>query len=196
MQGLADGYFVIPYTIGDYLANNKLPKVTTEHDAFKACVASVKDQTARLLAIKGDKTVRDYHWELGRIMWDNVGMGRTAKGLTQAISDMKALREDYWKNVKVGGTGDDLNKSLEFAGRVADFIELGELMARDALERNESCGGHFREEYQTPEGEALRNDEEYCHVAAWEFTGEGSDPKLNKEPLTFESVHLAQRSYK
>jgi len=196
MQGLADGYFVIPYTIGDYLANNKLPKVGTDHEAFRKSVQEVKELTNQLLAIKGNKTVRDYHWELGRIMWDNVGMGRTAKGLKQAISDIKALKEDFWSNVKVGGSSEDLNKSLEFAGRVADFIELGDLMARDALERNESCGGHFREEYQTPEGEALRNDEEYCHVSAWEYKGEDAAPEMHKEALTFESVHLAQRSYK
>jgi succinate dehydrogenase / fumarate reductase flavoprotein subunit len=196
MQGLADGYFVIPYTIGDYLANNKLGKVGTDHEAFRKCVQGVKDQTSRLLSIKGKKTVRDYHWELGRIMWDHVGMGRNAKGLQGAISDINALREDYWKNVRVGGSAEDLNKSLEFAGRVADFIELGELMARDALERNESCGGHFREEYQTPEGEALRNDDQYCHVAAWEYKGDGATPEMHKELLTFENVHLAQRSYK
>jgi succinate dehydrogenase / fumarate reductase flavoprotein subunit len=196
MQGLADGYFVIPYTLGDYLASNKLGKVGTDHPAFRAAVNEVKEQTNKLLAIKGNKTVRDYHWELGRIMWDNVGMGRNAKGLTQAISDLKALREDYWQNVKVGGSGEDMNKSLEFAGRVADFIELGELMARDALERNESCGGHFREEYQTEEGEALRNDKDYCHVSAWESKGAGNTPEMHKERLEFESVHLAQRSYK
>jgi len=196
MQGLADGYFVIPYTIGDYLASNKLPKVGTDHEAFRKSVQLVKDQTNRLLAIKGNKTVRDFHWEFGRIMWDNVGMGRNAKGLTQAISDIKALREDYWTNVRVGGTSEDLNKSLEFAGRMADFFDLGELMARDALERNESCGGHFREEYQTPEGEALRNDDDYCHVSAWEYKGEGADPVMHKEALTFDHVHLAQRSYK
>jgi succinate dehydrogenase / fumarate reductase, flavoprotein subunit len=196
MQGLADGYFVIPYTIGDYLANNKLAKVGTDHEAFRKSVQEVKDQTNKLLAIKGDKTVRDYHWELGRIMWDNVGMGRNAKGLQQAIGDIKALKEDFWTNVKVGGSAEDLNKSLEFAGRVADFIELGDLMARDALERNESCGGHFREEFQTPEGEALRNDEQYCHVSAWEYKGESAAPVMQKEALTFDSVHLAQRSYK
>ena len=196
MQGLADGYFVIPYTLGDFLATRKPGGVNTEHEAFKKSVNEIKDQTRRLLAIKGNKTVRDYHWELGRIMWDNVGMGRNAKGLTQSIADIQALREDFWKNVRVGGSAEDLNKSLEFAGRVADFFELGELMARDALERNESCGGHFREEYQTPEGEALRNDEEYCHVSAWEYQGEQQKPVMHKEPLTFENVHLAQRSYK
>lgn len=196
MQGLADGYFVIPYTLGDFLASRKPGGVSTEHEAFKKSVNEIKDQTRRLLAIKGTKTVRDYHWELGRIMWDHVGMGRNAEGLTKAIAAIQALREDFWKNVRVGGSAEDLNKSLEFAGRVADFIELGELMARDALERNESCGGHFREEYQTPEGEALRNDDAYCHVAAWEYQGEGKTPVMHKESLVFESVHLAQRSYK
>jgi succinate dehydrogenase / fumarate reductase, flavoprotein subunit len=196
MQGLADGYFVLPATIGDYLATRKPGGVDTHHEAFKQSEAAIKDQTEKLLAIKGSKTVRDYHWELGRIMWDNVGMARNAKNLTQAISDIQALREDFWTNVKVGGSGEDFNKSLEFAGRVADFFELGELMARDALERNESCGGHFREEYQTPEGEALRNDDEYCHVSAWEFKGEGETPELHKEALEFDNVHLTQRSYK
>lgn len=196
MQGLADGYFVIPNTIGNYLADQKPGSIDDSHEAFKKSVKGIKDQTNQLLGVKGNKTVREYHWELGRIMWDNVGMGRNEKGLTQAISDIKALREDYDKNVKVGGSAEDMNKSLEFAGRVADFMELGELMARDALERKESCGGHFREEYQSEEGEALRDDENYCHVAAWEYKGEGNDPVMNKEQLTFENVHLAQRSYK
>ncbi len=196
MQGLCDGYFVIPYTLGDYLAGRKPGGVGTDHEAFKKSAAAIKEQTARLLAIKGQKTVRDYHWELGRIVWDHVGMARNAKGLNQAISDIQALREDFWKNVRVGGSAEDLNKGLEFAGRVADFFELGELMARDALERNESCGGHFREEYQTEEGEALRNDDAYCHVSAWSYAGEGNHPVMHKEPLHFENVHLAQRSYK
>lgn len=196
MQGLADGYFVIPNTIGNYLADCKPGGIDTSHEAFKKSVKEVKNQTNQLLAVKGNKTVREYHWELGRIMWENVGMARNEKGLTQAISDIAALREDYGKNVKVGGSAEDMNKSLEFAGRVADFMELGELMARDALERKESCGGHFREEYRTEEGEALRNDEEFCHVAAWEYKGKGKTPELNKEPLSFENVHLAQRSYK
>jgi len=196
MQGLADGYFVIPNTIGNYLADCKPGGIDTSHDAFRKSEKEIKDQTNQLLAVKGNKTVREYHWELGRIMWENVGMARNEKGLTQAISDISALREDYGKNVKVGGSAEDMNKSLEFAGRVADFIELGELMARDALERKESCGGHFREEHRTEEGEALRNDEDFCHVAAWEYKGEGKEPELNKEPLSFENVHLAQRSYK
>ena len=198
MQGLADGYFVIPYTIGHYLASSGVlgKKVGTDHPAFRDAVAQVAGQTKRLLSINGKKTVRDFHWQLGRIMWDHVGMGRNAKGLEKAIGEIRALREEYWQNVYVGGSGEDFNKSLEFAGRVADYFELGELMARDALERKESCGGHFREEYQTPEGEALRDDENFSHVAAWEYAGENAAPKLNKEPLSFESVHVAQRSYK
>ncbi len=196
MQGLADGYFVIPATIGDFLAEHRPDGLTTDHDAFRASRNEVDDAVKKLLSIKGNKTVRQYWWEVGRIMWNQVGMGRNEKGLQQAISDIKGLREDYWKNVKVGGSAEDLNKSLEFAGRVADFLELGELMARDALGREESCGGHFREEHQTPEGEALRHDDTFCHVAAWEFKGAGKDPVMHKESLEFENVHLAQRSYK
>jgi len=196
MQGLADGYFVIPYTLGDYLASRKPGGVTTDHEAFKKSAAQVSEQTARLLSIKGSRTVRHYHWELGRLVWDHVGMARNAAGLERTIRDIRALREDFWKNVRVAGSAEDLNKSLEFAGRVADFFELGELMARDALARNESCGGHFREEYQTEDGEALRNDKDYCHVSAWEYKGENTEPVHHKESLAFENIHLAQRSYK
>lgn len=196
MQGLADGYFVIPATIGDYLAGHRPDGLKTDHEAFTKSVAVVNEQVKQLLGINGSKTVRDYHWELGRIMWDKVGMARNEKGLKQAISDIRALRQDYWKNVRVGGVNEDLNKNLEFAGRVADFLELGEVMAMDALERAESCGGHFREEYQTPEGEALRRDDGFCHVSAWQYKGEGQTPELHKEPLEFENVHLTQRSYK
>jgi len=198
MQGLADGYFVIPYTLGHYLASSDVlkNKVTTDHPAFKAAVAAVAEQTKRLVGAKGKRTVREFHWQLGRIMWDHVGMGRNAKGLEKAIGEIRGLRDEFWRDVNVGGAGEDFNKNLEFAGRVADFIDLGELMALDALHRNESCGGHFREEYQTPEGEALRDDRNFCYVGAWQYSGNPSEPGLNKENLDFEYVHLAQRSYK
>ena len=159
MQGLADGYFIIPVTIGDFLADHRPDGLTTDHPAFAESRKQVEDQVKRLLSINGKRTVKEIHWELGRIMWDNVGMARNEKGLKQAISDIRALREEFWRNVKVTGDAEQFNKNLEFAGRVADFLELGELMAIDALEREESCGGHFREEYQTPDGEALRRDE-------------------------------------
>ena len=198
MQGLADGYFVIPYTLGHYLASSGVlgKKVSTDHAAFKAAEAGIAAQTKNFLSVAGKKTVREYHWQLGRIMWDHVGMGRNAAGLEKAIGEIKALRAEFDQNAYVGGSGEELNKNLEFAGRVADYFELGELMARDALERKESCGGHFREEYQTPEGEALRDDENFCHVAAWKWEGADRPQTLVKEPLTFENVHLAQRSYK
>ncbi len=196
MQGLADGYFIIPYTIGHYLASTKQEKVPLDHPEVKAAEASVGAQIKTLLSIKGRKTVTQFHRELGKIMWEHCGMGRNRKGLEAALQKIPALREEFWKNVTVPGSGDDLNQSLEMAGRVADFLELGELMCLDALEREESCGGHFREEYQTPEGEALRNDEQFCFVSAWEYAGPGRKPILNKEPLSFEYVPLAQRSYK
>ncbi len=198
MQGLADGYFVIPYTIGHYLAESGVlgKKVTTDAPEFKQAEEAVRAQTQRLLAAKGKKTVHQFHWQLGRIMWDHVGMGRNAQGLQKAIEDIRALRQEYNENVNVGGSGDDLNRNLEAAGRVSDYFELGELMARDALQRNESCGGHFREEYQTPEGEALRDDANFSYVAAWQWQGDGREQALVKEPLEFENVHLAQRSYK
>ena len=196
MQGLADGYFVIPTTVGDYLAEHRPDGLTTADPAFAASRREVEEQVRQLLAINGNKTVRQYWWEIGRILWNQVGMSRNKAGLTQAISDLQALREDYWKNVKVGGSAEDFNKSLEFAGRIADFFELGELMARDALEREESCGGHFREEHQTKEGEALRDDEGQCHVSAWAYRGAESAPEMIKESLAFDNVHLAQRSYK
>jgi len=198
MQGLADGYFVIPYTIGHYLAGSDVlkNKVTTEHPAFKEAVANVAAQTKKLLSIKGKKTVREFHWQLGRVMWDAVGMSRTKEGLTKAIKDIQALRKEFWENVNITGTDGDYNKDLEFAGRVADFLELGELMAIDALNRNESCGGHFREEFQHPDGEAKRDDENYRYVAAWKYNGADKEPTLIKEPLEFDNVHLADRSYK
>ena len=196
MQGLADGYFILPYTIGDYLATSKLPKVETGHAAFRDAETQVACRTKRLLEIKGTRSVDSFHRDLGKLVWEYCGMGRTAEGLQHALEKIPELREQYWRDVKVLGTGDELNQSLEKAGRVGDFFELAELMCLDALRRNESCGGHFREEYQTPEGEALRNDAEYSYVAAWEFRGDGQAPELHKEPLNFDYVHPSQRSYK
>ncbi len=196
MQGLADGYFVIPYTMGGYLGSNKFEKVTTDHQAFKDAEKEVKAKIDRLLAVKGNKTVDEFHRELGAIMWDHVGMSRNAEGLKTAIEKIRTLREEFWKDVKVLGENEELNQSLEKAGRVADFLELGELMAEDALQRNESCGGHFREEYQTEENEAKRDDENFSFVAAFEFKGVGNKPELHKEHLEFEYVQPSQRSYK
>ena len=195
MQGLADGYFVLPYTIGDYIAGTTLAKVDTTHAEFKAAEESVRAQTKRFLDIKGKRSVDSFHKELGKIMWEHCGMARTAEGLTKALELIPALKEEFWSNLNVPGSGDSLNQALENAGRVADFIELGELMCRDALAREESCGGHFRVEYQEA-GETKRNDEEYAYVAAWEFAGDGNTPILNKEPLVYENVHLSTRSYK
>jgi succinate dehydrogenase / fumarate reductase flavoprotein subunit len=196
MQGLADGYFILPYTIGDYLVQAKLPKVETSHGAFRDVESEVSEKVNRLLGIKGKRTVDAFHRQLGKLLWDYCGMGRTAPGLKEALRMIPALREEFWQNVIVPGENEELNQSLEKAGRVADFLEFAELMCIDALERNESCGAHFREEYQTPEGEPLRDDLHYCYVAAWEFAGVGKTPVLHKEPLTFENVHLTQRSYK
>jgi succinate dehydrogenase / fumarate reductase flavoprotein subunit len=196
MQGLADGYFVLPYTIGDYLATTKLEKVDNSHAAVRDAEANVADQTRRLLANKGTRTVASFHRELGKIVWDECGMARNKAGLERAIKKIPELREEFWKTVSVLGSGEELNQSLENAGRVADFLEFGELMCRDALHRNESCGGHFREEFQTPDGEAQRNDDEYSYAAAWEYAGPHKTPVLNKEPLTFDYVHPSQRSYK
>jgi succinate dehydrogenase / fumarate reductase, flavoprotein subunit len=196
MQGLADGYFVLPYTISDYLGSNKLEPVTADAPEVKAAVADVATRTSRLLNVKGKRTVTSFHRELGKIMWEYCGMARDAKGLQTALELIPALRDEFWKDVSIPGSGTDLNQTLEHAGRVADFLELGELMCRDALHREESCGGHFRTEYQTPDGEALRNDEEFAYVAAWQYAGEGKPPILNKEPLIFENIKLSQRSYK
>jgi succinate dehydrogenase / fumarate reductase, flavoprotein subunit len=195
MQGLADGYFVVPYTIGDYIASTKLEKLDTTHAAFRSAEEAVRGQQSKLLSIKGKRTVDSFHKELGKTMWEYCGMARDRAGLTHAIEHIGGLKEEFWRNVNVPGSGDSLNQSLEKAGRVADFIELGELMCRDALHREESCGGHFRTEYQE-EGEAKRNDDEYAYVAAWEYAGEGKAPILNKEPLVYENVHLSTRSYK
>jgi succinate dehydrogenase / fumarate reductase flavoprotein subunit len=196
MQGLSDGYFIVPYTVGNYLATNKFPAVLDSAPEVKEAVACVKRTIELLLSIKGKRTVDSFHRELGKIVWDFCGMSRTAEGLQSAIVQIRALQEEYWKNVNVPGSGEDLNQSLEKAGRVADFFELAELMCIDALDRNESCGGHFREEYQTPEGEAQRDDEHYSYVAAWDYRGPGNAPGLTKEPLEFEYVHPSQRSYK
>jgi succinate dehydrogenase / fumarate reductase flavoprotein subunit len=196
MQGLSDGYFIIPYTLGNYLASNKLAKVDASAPEFHAVTGEVEAGIKRLLSIKGNRTVSSFHRELGKIIWDHCGMARNAEGLKKAIGDVRALRREFWSSVNVPGSGADLNQQLENAGRVADFFELGELMCLDALERNESCGGHFREEFQTEEGEALRDDEHYQYVAAWEYTGPDAAPQLHKEPLEFEYVHPAQRSYK
>ncbi len=195
MQGLSDGYFVLPATIGDYLGSEKLDKVTTEHKAFAEAENEAKERIEELLSIKGNKTPKQFHKELGEILWNNVGMARNEKGLKEALEKIPKLREEFWQNVKVPGTANSLNKHLEFAGRIADYLELAELMATDALHRNESCGGHFREESQTEEGEALRKDDEFTYVAAWEFKELGKW-ELHKEPLVFENVTLTQRSYK
>jgi succinate dehydrogenase / fumarate reductase flavoprotein subunit len=196
MQGLADGYFVIPYTIGDYLAANPLPKLTIEHDAFKEAADNVQKRIDTLLSVKGAKTIRSIHRELGAVLWDDVGMSRNEAGLRRALERIPKLRDDFWHNVSVPGTPDNLNQSLEYAGRVADYLEFAELLTLDALNRRESCGGHFREESQTPENEALRDDANYSYAAAWEFKGVGKAPELHKEPLVFDEVHLTQRSYK
>jgi succinate dehydrogenase / fumarate reductase flavoprotein subunit len=195
MQGLADGYFIISYTLADFLASNKLGNVSTDHDSFVKAQKDTEDRIKKLLSIKGEKTVDELHRELGKIMWDYVGMSRNEQGLKKAINMIRNLREEFWKNVKVLGDDKDLNQALEKAGRVADFMELAELMAIDALHRNESCGGHFREEYQTEDNEAKRDDENFAYVAAWEFKELGKWG-LHKEQLTFEYVKPTQRSYK
>ncbi len=196
MQGLADGYFIIPYTLGNYLASNKLDKVDPKHVEAKGAAESAADQTKKLLSIKGKRTVDSFHRELGKLVWEECGMARNAAGLTKALEKIPAMREEFWQNVNVPGSGTEINQSLEKAGRVADFFDLGELMCRDALDRKESCGGHFREEYQTPEGEAQRDDENYSYAAAWEYKGPGKAHELHKEPLHFDYVHPSQRSYK
>jgi succinate dehydrogenase / fumarate reductase flavoprotein subunit len=196
MQGLSDGYFIIPYTVGNYLATNKFAKVDESNAEVQSAVNAAQQKIDKLLAIKGKRTVDSFHRELGKILWDYCGMARTAEGLETAIGKIRALREEYWRNVTVPGSGDDLNQSLEKAGRVADFFELAELLCIDARDRNESCGGHFREEYQTPEGEAQRDDEHYSYVAAWGYRGPDAPPELTKEPLEFHYVHPSQRSYK
>ena len=195
MQGLADGYFVIPYTLGQYIAGTSFSDVDTNHEAFGSAVREAEEHINRLLTIEGKRSVLEFHRDLGRIMWDKVGMSRTKEGLEQAIQEITSLKEAFWTDLKVPGEKSTLNKSLEFAGRMADFLELGELMARDALDRGESCGGHFREEHQTPEGEAKRDDEHFAYVSAWEYQA-GNPESLHKEELEFENVKLTQRSYK
>jgi succinate dehydrogenase / fumarate reductase flavoprotein subunit len=196
MQGLADGYFIIPNTIGDYLASSRQGKVDATHPEFRLVEAEVSSRTRKFLAVKGTRTVDSFHRELGKLMWDKCGMSRNAAGLREALERLPALRAEFWRNVNVPGSDVELNQALEKAGRVADFLELGELMCRDALHREESCGGHFREEYQTEDGEAQRDDAQFAYVAAWEYGGAERPPTLHKEPLEFEYVHLAQRSYK
>ncbi len=196
MQGLADGYFVIPYTVGDYLSTLPYDKIPTDHEAFQKAEKEVKDNIEKLLAVNGKKTVDEFHKELGQIMWDYCGMSRNAEGLKLAKQKIKELRAEFWKDVKVLGSNDELNTTLEKANRVADFLELGELMIDDALNREESCGGHFREEHQTEEGEARRDDDNYSYVAAWEYKGPEQQEELHKEELIFENVKLTQRSYK
>jgi len=196
MQGLSDGYFVIPYTLGDYLANNKLEPVSASNPEVRNAAVAAETVLKRLLSVNGRRTVDSFHRQLGRIVWDYCGMSRNAAGLETAIGEIQALREEYWQNVRVPGTGADFNQTLEKAGRVADFFELAELMCVDALHRKESCGGHFREEYQTPDGEAQRDDEHFSYVAAWEYRGAGKPEALIKEPLEFDYVHPSQRSYK
>jgi succinate dehydrogenase / fumarate reductase flavoprotein subunit len=196
MQGLADGYFIIPYTIGDYLARQKAEKVPEGHPEVTAAVEAVVARTKRLLGIGGSRSATSFHRELGKIMWEHCGMARDKKGLEHALGKIPPLREEFWKNLRISGTASELNQQLEMAGRVADFLELGELMCLDALERDESCGCHFRTEHQTADGEAKRNDEKFCNVAAWEYKGEGVKPERHVEPLEYEFVHLAERSYK
>jgi succinate dehydrogenase / fumarate reductase flavoprotein subunit len=196
MQGLADGYFVIPYTIGNYLATIASSPQDAEHQAFKQAADDAGTKISKLLAIKGKKTVDEIHRELGLLMWDACGMARNEAGLQQALDRIPAIREEFWQNVTVPGSGRDLNQSLERAGRVADFLEFAELMVIDALARKESCGCHFREESQTEENEAKRDDENYSHVSVWEYTGDGNSPEFHKEPLAFENVQPSQRSYK
>jgi len=196
MQGLADGYFILPYTIGDYLSGKLGEVVSIENEAFSKTESDVKNRINNLISINGNRTVDDIHKELGIILWENVGMARNKSGLEKAIESIPKLKDEFWKNVKITGTADELNPELEKAGRVADFLELGELMARDALNREESCGGHFREEHQTKENEAKRNDEEFSYVAAWEHKGDSLPAELHKEELIFENVELTTRSYK
>ena len=196
MQGLADGYFVAPYTVANYLGGTNLPPVKASHDAFGAAKADAQGRIDKVLQVKGTRTVREFHRAIGAICWDHVGMARTEAGLAGAISQIRTLREEFWLDVIVPGAANNLNPGLDYAGRVADYLEFAEVLALDALERRESCGGHFREESQTPDGEALRKDDEYSYVAAWEFKGVGAPPELHKEPLIFEEVHPMQRSYK
>lgn len=196
MQGLADGYFIIPNTIGNYLATTKLDKVASDHPALSETTNEINARVTQLLGIRGKRTVDSLHQELGKLMWDECGMVRNCAGLKHALAKIPQVREDFWHNANILGSNDEFNQALEKAGRVADFLELAELMCRDAFQREESCGCHFREEFQTPDGEAQRDDDHFCYVSAWEWTGDGKEPVLHKEPLSFEYVPLMQRSYK
>jgi succinate dehydrogenase / fumarate reductase flavoprotein subunit len=196
MQGLADGYFVIPYTIGNYLAGVKPGAPAADHAEVRATVAAVEAQVKKLLSIRGKRSPASFHRELGKLMWDKCGMARNEAGLRDALARIPELRAEFWSNLALPGAAEGLNPALEHAGRLADFLELAELMCRDALERRESCGGHFREEFQTDDGEAKRDDANFCHVAAWEWTGTDKPPARHVEPLVFENVQLATRSYK
>jgi len=196
MQGLADGYFIAPSTLAGYIGSTSLPAVATEAPEFAEAERAVRTRIERLLGVGGRRTPRSIHRELGKVLWDNVGMARTEASLRRALARIPELREEFWQDVSVPGRAADLNQALEYAGRVADYLEFAEVLALDALERRESCGGHFREEYQTPENEALRDDERFAHVAAWEYAGDRSAPVRHVEPLAFEYAHPSQRSYK
>ena len=197
MQGLSDGYFVLPFTLQNYLADQiQVPRIPTDHPEFEKTEKEVRARQEKLMAVKGNKTVDTFHKKLGLIMWDHVGMARNKEGLEKAIKEIRELRAEFWKDVRIPGKINELNIELDKALRVADFLELGELMAKDALDRKESCGGHFREEYQTPEGEALRDDENFTYVSAWEYQGEDKEPVLHKEPLKYENIEVKQRNYK
>jgi succinate dehydrogenase / fumarate reductase flavoprotein subunit len=196
MQGLADGYFVLPNTINDYLADGPFPAIDASHPAVVEAVEVVRNRINKLLSVNGSRTVDSFHRELGRLMWDFCGMERSEEGLRKALTRIRELRKEFWSDVRVLGANEELNQALERAGRVADFLELGELMCIDAVVRRESCGGHFRVESQTPDGEALRDDEEFSYVSAWEFGGDNGRPILHKEPLVYEYVEMKQRSYR
>jgi succinate dehydrogenase / fumarate reductase flavoprotein subunit len=197
MQGLSDGYFVLPYTIQNYLADQiNVPFYKTDLPEFDAAEKNVNDELQKLLSIKGKQTVDTFHRKLGHIMWDHVGMARNKEGLEKAIKLIQELKKEFWKDVKIPGGLEGKNAELEKAWRTADYLELGELMARDALDRNESCGGHFREEYQTPEGEAMRDDKDYTYVSVWEHKGDDQEPELHKEPLNYEYIEVKTRNYK
>ncbi len=196
MQGLADGYFIAPYTVADYLASARLPEVSPDAEPFRAAAAVVQARIDQLLGVRGDRTAHEIHRELGRVLWDHVGMSRSDAGLRRALTEISQLRQEFWERVIVPGSPDNQNQTLEYAGRVADYLEFAEVLTLDALHRRESCGGHFREESQTPEGEALRDDDHFTYVAAWEFTGVGAPPVLHREALEFEYAHPTQRSYK
>ena len=196
MQGLADGYFVVPNTVADHLATRKLGAVTTDHPEFKRCQEETTNRIKKMLAIRGKRSVESFHRALGKILWEHCGMSRSAKGLESAIQKIRALRSEFWQDVRVLGASNNFNQDLEHAGRVADFLEFGEVLARDSLTRNESCGGHFREEYQTKDNDTLRDDVNFQHVAAWEYAGDEATAVRRTEPLEFTEVKPTQRSYK